>query len=114
MSSLKLMGHPSDEMEPMDTLNLKLSLTDRDRALPVVFKLRTLLFEKDVGGQNQRPEANERLCAHHLVLVEAQQLFTVGEQHLNGIVASDKFCMTRMHTLDLTWRRGPRPTNLEP
>jgi len=35
------------------------------------------------------------------------------KQQFNGIVASDKFCMTRMRTLDLSWRRGVPPARTE-
>jgi hypothetical protein len=57
MNSLKLVSHPGDEMEAMNTLNLVLSLTNRDRAPPFVFEQRALLFQKDVLRQDQRPEA---------------------------------------------------------
>src|SRR5512145_2160358 len=70
-------------MKPVDALNLFLGLTNRNRALPVLFEHSPLLFQEDVCRPHERPEANERLGADQLILIEAQQLLRVGEQNLD-------------------------------
>ena len=43
------------------------------------------------------------------VLHDQFEVIVVNAQHINGMVISDKFCMTRWSTLVLSWRRGPAP-----
>jgi hypothetical protein len=52
----------------VDTLNLFLGLTNRNRALPVLFEHSPLLFQEDVCRQNQSPEANKCLGTDQLIL----------------------------------------------
>src|SRR6266545_8214824 len=59
---------------------------------------------------DQQPRQPLPILEPGLIEVQAPAL-PVAKYRFNGIVASDKFCMSRMLTLDLTWRRGPSPAH---
>src|SRR6266545_5018598 len=76
-----------------------------------------VLYHHDLGASGASddivPEASGRDGLPWLAYRDGEDCLTFsGSVHcFNGIVASDKFCMSRMLTLDLTWRRGPSPAH---
>jgi hypothetical protein len=66
-------------------------------------------FELDKG--KERTKEMVRLCHRRSSrrFGEGKITFERLVIFLNGIVTSDKFCMSRGVTLQLSWRRGPAP-----
>ncbi len=60
----------------------------------------------------ERQAAFQPISGFQLAALDPAATFQDFMPDLNGIVASDKFCMTRMRTLDLSWRRGAPSTRV--
>jgi hypothetical protein len=66
-----------------------------------------MLIQETSQTREQGPEAKDGSGTHQLVVITAQEVFAVFEEDLNGIITNDKFCMSRMAELQLSWWRRP-------
>jgi hypothetical protein len=104
----------SDQIIPEQTTEGLLSSRHRHVSSFVVWPLALCTMALDaqvgqegVGKADQMQVCNCRPIRPILVLAEPQQLLTVLEELLDGMISNDKFCCTRWGTLPLSWWRRP-------
>src|SRR5688500_5990 len=109
---LKLLAQPIEQMDTVGALDGALDgalgVANRDVLLSGSGKAGAFLLKKDVGGQHQGPEADNRRRAHQLILVEAEQFFRVGKQNLDVPTHGQMADQGRSIRAHLT--RGPLPS----
>ena len=67
-----------------------------------------------IGDEHQTPMFLNGFGAPHPILVQPEVALPILIKGFNGMVTSDKFCMSRGVTLQLSWRRGPAPRTTAP
>ena len=80
---------PIQKMTPMSALNLMASIAEGNMRLPFISQASTLLIQKEISGHNKHPETNNGGGLHQLILVEAQQVFSITEQDFNVPVSGN-------------------------
>ncbi len=80
---------PLKQAATMATLDLASSFTNGNWALPHGSQALLLFLQKDGGEQRQRPKPHNGRRAHQLIVVQAELLFAIAEEHLDVPTSRD-------------------------
>jgi hypothetical protein len=96
--------NPVEQQASMALLLLPPGLTDGESRIGLGGEeRRALLLQIEIGEEGQVPEAPDPPRRADLILVGAEDLLHIGDELLNGLTTSDKFCWSRFGQLRLRW-----------